>query len=195
MITVSADPQTQRRVAVSIDAELRREARIALTAGVQEGRRWIIERVHQRYNLPRGYIAALFSVSPAKATADGLEARIVARRRNVQLRRFGARQAWMRGKNGGRKRGGVSVEVVRGQRRTIHSAFLAPQRAGKIDGAGGLAVFRRENFSRGGARYPIEALYGVSPVAVFANSLDDVGEISIETTRARLTLRLNGGAP
>jgi hypothetical protein len=41
------------------------------------------------------------------------------------------------------KGAGVSVEVTRGQRKTIKSAFLMPMRAGNDSGAGGLGVFTR----------------------------------------------------
>jgi hypothetical protein len=103
------------------------------------------KRIRQRKRLKSGIVAkALRMRRPRKATIDGAEWAVDVSGKPVPLSAYPHRQT----------RKGVSVEVNRGKRTLIQSAFVATMRSGHE------GVFVR----RGAKRLPIKELLGSRPV-------------------------------
>ncbi len=140
----------------------------ATSARVVFTRHWADE-----VNLPLAYIESLYTVRPAAASR--LVAEVLGRRRDVQLRQYGAQRVF--GPNG--KAAGVSVAVTPGGgRKTIGKAFFLPLKRGKVSGGNGEGVFVRI----GGK---LKLLYGPAPYQAFARLAPDAieaGERALQET-------------
>lgn len=83
-------------------------------------------------------------------------------------KRIGAKQL---GIAVGRKQAGLSAEVIRGQRKEISFAFLAPARRGNVAGGQGLLVFKRK---KGAAKDDIDPIHSLAVWQMFRHSLPEV---------------------
>ncbi len=141
-------------------AQLARELNAAgASARIVFTRQW-----SEEVNLPLAYIESLYSVRPA--SAGRLVAEVQGRRRDVQLRQYGAQREF--GAAG--KLAGVSVSVTPGGgRKTIRKAFFLPLRRGRISGGNGEGVFVRIGSK-------LKLLYGPAPYQAFARLAPDAIE-------------------
>lgn len=73
----------------------------------------------------------------------------------------------------GRKQAGITVEVIRGQRRKLAYAFMAAARRGAEAGAQGLLVFSRDKGDRRG-KGRLKPIYSLSVWQMFRHSLPQV---------------------
>lgn len=73
----------------------------------------------------------------------------------------------------GRKQTGISVEVIRGQRKEISFAFLAPARRGNVAGGQGLLVFKRLKGDRKG-KGKLVSLHSLAVWQMFRHALPQV---------------------
>lgn len=154
-------------------------------------------------NLPQSYIRDQMTVT--KATRNTPQAAIRMRMRAVRLARFAAQQRTAavkhpkrskgdasRGIAAGRKQAGVSVAVVRGDRKRLRGGFFLPLRAGKVDGGNGLGVFIRT----GRGRDAVEHKYGPSPDQLFrrwmAEQSPDIQQMLVEAYDSQLRFELTG---
>lgn len=125
-------------------------------------------------NLPDSYLRERMSITPA-SNIKRPEAVIRAAYRHTLLSRYGARQVTQIGSGRGRgdpsrgiapgSRGaGVSVEVTRGSRKTIQSAFLM-----RLKNGNGMGLFVRDP----GAKKP-RVLYGPSVWQLFRKQIENM---------------------
>jgi hypothetical protein len=148
----------------------------ALNAGAIAGRQFLIQRAFELFNLPRTYIQSLFTLRQAKV--GNLEARIIGRRRDVQLRQFEARQEWGTSAHGKRIGAGVSVHVLRASpRKTIKNAFFIP-----LNNGAGIGVAMRA----GRGRYPLRVLYGPAPSSVIVKVSGEALDLAAATMSQQL---------
>lgn len=73
----------------------------------------------------------------------------------------------------GQKQAGISVEVLKGTRKTISYAFVASARAGKVNGAQGLLVFKRDKDDHKG-KGKLIPIYSLSVWQMFRSSTAQV---------------------
>lgn len=73
----------------------------------------------------------------------------------------------------GRKQAGITVEVLRGQRKELGFAFMAPARKGTEAGGQGLLVFSRDKNDRSG-KGKLRPIYSLSVWQMFRHSLPQV---------------------
>lgn len=106
-----------------------------------------VQRIGRRVSLRASYIRDRLQISPA--TPAKRTASLLARRRPTRLDRFPHRQIYRRS-NGKLRKAGISVQVMRGGRKTIPSAFLVPLRRGRdtAPGSGGYGIAVRTEVLR-----------------------------------------------
>lgn len=73
----------------------------------------------------------------------------------------------------GRKQAGITVEVLRGQRKELSFAFMAPARKGTEAGGQGLLVFKRDKADRNG-KGRLRPIYSLSVWQMFRHALPQV---------------------
>lgn len=128
-----------------------------------------VERITDEVMLDEGYVRKRFFLG--RATPERTEATINVRRRPVQVRQFGAQQEFTAASGAGVKRAGISVHILRGgARKIIKNAFFARLKQG------GIGVFGR----KGKDRYPIKALYAVSPDQMFVRYTPEMSDDLLE---------------
>jgi len=140
-----------------------------LNEAAASARRVFTRQWSEEVNLPLAYIESLYSVRPA--AAGRLVAEVRGRRRDVQLRQYGARREFAA--NG--KAAGVSVSVTpTGGRKTIGKAFYLQLRRGRISGGNGEGVFVRIGPK-------LKLLYGPAAYQAFTRLSPDAVEAAQDT--------------
>lgn len=152
-----------------------RQLSVALNKGARAARETFIRTFADEINLTRAEIESVYGLN--QANPGSLVAEVKGRRRDIQLRRYGAQQEF----DGSGKAAGVSVQVKPGAgRKTIRKAFYLKLRRGRVSGGNGEGVFVRT----GGklkllyAPAPYQSFTRVAPQAIEAAEdilLNEVG--------------------
>ena len=140
----------------------------ALNRAIDTGYTFGGRKVRERYNITASSISQRTVKIRARRGGATLSASLRANTRVVSLKQFGARQT----------RKGVTVEVLRGSRKLIKSAFIKQMpngvtgvmARGKYQSSGGVDVmkFRQKRINKTGNDLPIESLKAVSVYALMA---------------------------
>lgn len=164
------------RLQADVDRLLPQATARALNRTATTVRAQATRRIRERYNLKAGVIRAQLRIN--RADRNRLTAEVIASGRPIPLIEFSARQT----------RAGVSVRVIRGQRKVRRHAFIAKMHTGHV------GVFERTSSKR----LPIKELFSVSLPVAFARKeiLAALEQVAVERFRIEFEreLRFRAGA-
>ena len=182
MIEINLDQAIDQLREVSRDlsaGEFKRAVRMGLNDGIRKSRTLLVREVIANFNntafTPSGVRSAL---SLSLATNNNLTSKLGISGKPIALAYFGARKTST----------GVSVEIIKGQRKVVKSAFMVkPGGRGKAKPfargqyEGNQFQFRKQRVKRTGPDIPISKLLSVSvPSAVQSNEIPILENISKE---------------
>lgn len=170
-ISVQSDlRQAVARLESDVGAQLGAAAARALNRSAVTTRAEAARKIRERYNLKVGTAKAQMRID--RASRNRLTAQVIVSGRPIPLFEFSARAG----------AAGVSVEILRGKRRTLKGRFLARMKSGHQ------GVYER----KGKPRLPIRELFTVGLPAMFTQRtvLTAIEKVALERFRVELDREL-----